>query len=272
MSHYYGAEYDLENLIETHLFVICANNSGTTFLRNALATSRRTWNLQREGQHTFGFAGPSSIGLKAHKRWASSKEWISLFTDAAKYDWNVTKRAWYFQAFSRSETAHIFVEKSPPFLLIVDQLAENFKDARFLFMVRNPYAVVEGLLRKSAQSSWYRETASSDLLKIAASHVVNCLKFQRTNIETWSERGVFFTYEQMCETPEQVELQIRQLVPKLGDLNLRQRIKVKDYDEDLRNMNEQQIARLATDDLCRINESFLPHRELIESFGYSLRD
>ena len=64
MSLFYGAKYDLENLIETHLFIICANNSGTTFLRNALATSKHTWNLTREGQHTYGFAGPSSIGLK----------------------------------------------------------------------------------------------------------------------------------------------------------------------------------------------------------------
>jgi hypothetical protein len=80
MSLYYGAEYDLDNLIETHLFVICANNSGTTFLRNALATSRHTWNLQREGQHTYGFAGPSSIGLKAHKRWASSDKTRVVFS------------------------------------------------------------------------------------------------------------------------------------------------------------------------------------------------
>jgi hypothetical protein len=272
MGIYYGAKYNLENLIGTHLFIICANNSGTTFLRNALATSRHTWNLQREGQHTYGFAGPSSIGLKAHKRWASDEKWISLFTDAREYDWDVTKRAWYFQSFSRSETAEIFVEKSPPFLLIVDQLVENFKDARFLFMVRNPYAVVEGLLRKSAQSNWYRETASSDLFKIAASHVVNCLRFQRKNIETWKTRGVFFTYEQMCENPETVENQIRKLVPKLDDLNLRQRIKVREYNEDLRNMNEQQITRLTTDDLGRVNEIFVPQRDLIESFGYSLRD
>jgi len=139
-------------------------------------------------------------------------------------------------------------------------------------MVRNPYAVVEGLLRKSVHSSWYRETATCDLFKTAASHVINCLSFQRINIETWGERGVFFTYEQMCENPAQVELQIRQLVPKLEDLRLRQRIRVREYNEDLRNMNEQQIGRLTTDDLRRINEVFRPHRDLIESFGYSLRE
>lgn len=271
MSIYYGAEYNLENLVETHLFIICANNSGTTFLRNALATSRNTWNLRREGQHTYGFEGPSSIGLKAHKRWASEDYWIKIFTDPKNYRWDVIKRAWYFQAFSRSEKATVFIEKSPPFLLIVDQLAENFRNARFLFMTRDPYAVVEGLLRKSVRSSWYRETNPSDLFKIAASHVVNCLKYQRRNIEMWHERGIFFTYEQMCEDSENVERQIRALVPQLVDLNLRQRIKVREYDENLRNMNQQQIARLTRDDFSRINGIFAPHSDLFEFFGYSLR-
>ncbi len=270
MSLYYGAKYDLENLIETHLFIICANNSGTTFLRNALATSEKTWNLQREGQHTYGFDGPSSIGLKAHKRWASDENWISLFTDAKKYDWNSIKKAWYFQAYSKSENAAVFIEKSPPFLLIVDQLVKNFRNAKFLFMTRNPYAVVEGLLRKSVRSSWYQENKSSDLLKIAANHVVNCLKYQRKNIETWSERGVFFTYEQMCEDPENVERSILTLVPQLKDLNLRQKIKVREYDENLRNMNEQQIARLSKDDIKQINEIFSPDADLLKFFQYSL--
>ena len=92
-------------------------------------------------------------------------------------------------------------------MLIVDQLAENFKGAKFIFMTRNPYAVVEGLLRKSARSSWCRETDPSDLFKIAANHVINCLKYQRHNIEIWNERGVFFTYEQMCENPEKSKFQ-----------------------------------------------------------------
>src|SRR5215207_8650926 len=113
MTLYYGATRDLEKLISTHLFIICANNSGTTFLRNALATSSKTWNLLREGQHTFGFAGPSSIGLKAHKRWASEPYWIDIFTAPENYDWAAIKRAWYFQAFSQNANAPLFVEKSP---------------------------------------------------------------------------------------------------------------------------------------------------------------
>ena len=269
MSLYYGAKYNLEKLIKTHLFVICANNSGSTFLRDALATSENTWNLRREGQHTYGFAGPSSIGLKAHKRWASEDYWIDIFTDPKNYDWEVIKKAWYFQAFSRNENATIFVEKSPPFLMIVDQLVENFRNAKFLFMVRNPYATIEGVRRKSP-ILWRDSTAPEEVLTLAATHIINCLKFQRKNIKRFGERGVFFTYEQMCAEPEKVEEMIKYLVPEIDDLILRRRLKVKEYDEELRDMNNQQIERLTTGDRKQINDIFSREKDLLEFFGYSL--
>lgn len=269
MSIFYGANFDLPNLIKTHLFVICANNSGTTFLRNALATSRHTWNLVREGQHTFGFAGPSSIGMQAHKRWASENHWIETFANPKNYDWGTIKKAWYFQAFSKDQNACVFIEKSPPFLLIVDQLINNFPNAKFLFMVRNPYAVVEGIRRKSPPQKWGNVSLEKKIT-VAADHVINCLKFQKQNLKKWGHHGVFFSYEQMCAEPEKVETQIKNLVPEIDDLVLKQRIKVKEYNEELRNMNDQQIKRLTADDKAQINRVFLREKELLEFFNYSI--
>jgi len=255
----YGATCDLEKVVSRHLFVICPNNSGSAFLKKALATSRRTWNLAREGQHTFGFAGPSSFEEGLHRHWATDAESISVFTKG-EFDWATTRRAWYFQAYSASSRAPIFVEKSPPFLLLVDQLVEHFKEARFLFVVRNPYAMVEGMIRKSGPLS----------LQAAAQHAINCLRYQRRNIEAWGDRGVFFSYETMCAEPERVEQLIHGLVPELSDLTLRQRLAVWEYDEELRNMNDQQIARLSKDALAEINEVFSRDRELLDYFQYPL--
>ena len=271
MSVHYGASHDLARLISTHLFIICPNNSGSSFLKTALATSRRTWNLMREGQHTFGFAGPSSIGLRAHKRWASEPHWLQVFTDPGNYDWPAIRRSWYFQAFALDAGARVFVEKSPPFLLIVDQLAEQFRDARFLFMVRDPYAVVEGILRRSPRK-WGKSIPEPDWPALAATHVLNCLTYQRRNIEGADGRGVFFSYEQMCAEPEQVARTIADLVPDIDDLNLRQRLRIKDYDEMLRNMNEQQIARLGPDVRRQINAVFAREPDVLEFFGYPFRE
>ena len=64
-----------------------------------------------------------------------------------------------------------------------------------------------------------------------ATHVVNCLAWQRHNVEAYRDRGVFFTYEEMCAEPVTVERKIETLVPELDDLILRRRIALKEYDE-----------------------------------------
>ena len=45
MTRALGCRHDVERRVGTHLFGIAANNSGSTFLKAALATSRATWNL-----------------------------------------------------------------------------------------------------------------------------------------------------------------------------------------------------------------------------------
>ena len=267
---FYGANNDLEHLITTHLFVICPNNSGTTFLKNALSTSRHTWNLTHEGQNTHGFAGPVPRHMKIGKLWAAEQERLAMLIDPANYNWPEIRKAWYFQSFAHDNKATIFVENSPPFLLLVDQLAHEFANARFIFMVRDPYAVVEGIRRALAQERGMI-IPDAGVLTAAASHLMTCFEYQRRNIERFAGQGIFFTYETLCDQPEQIERQIKQLVPELQDLRLRQKLKAKSYDEVLRNMNQQQLARLAPADLSTINETFVPRRDLLDFFGYSLR-
>lgn len=269
MGVFFGAKYNLEELIKTHLFVICATNSGTTFLKSALTTSEKTWNLPREGQQIFGFSGPRAHRLNAHRSWAGKQDWIEELTNAEKYNWDKTKKAWYFQAFGKNKDASVFVEKSPPFVLVVDQLVKNFKNPKFLFVVRNPYAVVEGIRRQSSRK-WVKKFEIDGLLTLIATHVITALSYQKKNIEAWANYGVFFTYEQMCDEPEKVEEVIKSLVPEIDDLVLRQKIKVREYNEELRNMNEQQFERLSEYDIKQINEVFIPYEDVLNYFNYSI--
>lgn len=270
MNRVYGACDDLYSKVTTHLFVICPNHGGSTFLKEALATCRLTWNLRREGQHMFGFAGPSSRATRTGLLWASEQRFIDLFTDDSSYDWPNIRRAWYFQAFARDPAATVFVTKSPPFLLNVAGLNRNFVNPRFLFMVRNPYAVVEGIWRRRNKRK-RPHFAATEILNAAARHAVTCLEYQRRNIDAYPHNGRFFTYEAMCDKPACVEAKIRSLVPDLSDLRLRQRLKVKGtYDEMLTNMNERQIARLDAAQIHAVNRVFLAHRDVLDHFGYPI--
>ena len=264
---YGGTRHDVDGAVRTHLFGIAPNNSGSTFLKQALATCRATWNLQREGQHMFGFAGPSGSAKGPPLIWSADPDWLAPLTDPGAFDWARTRRAWYFQAFARDPQASVFYTKAPPFLVYAGELARHFPNTKFLFMVRNPYAVCEGICRYLRASV----PPGVDLPAAAARHVVNCLDYQRRNLETYGERGVFFTYEAMCDEPESVEAKIRGLVPELDDLRLRQRLWVKGkYHEMLTNMNERQIARLGAAKMAAFNRMFLKHRDLFDHFGYDI--
>jgi hypothetical protein len=248
----------LERLIDTHLFIICPNNSGSTFLMNALATSHATWNLAVEGQHSLGFHGPSTRESGAHLIWAASRRWIDVFTDASAYDWRLSRRAWYFQARSRNASATVMVVKSPPFLLNVGALDRHFANARFLFMVRNPYAMAEGILRRRRHQP---PEPAADVPELAARHVVECFRRQRGNIAGYAESGIFFTYEEMCAHPEAVAACIAGLVPAIDDLDLRRRLPVKGlYNDMLRDMNGDQIGRLSAAEIAGLSRGSVTSR------------
>ena len=283
MNYVPGAGRDLANLIGTHLFVVCPNNSGSTFLTAALETCRATWRLPQEGQMIRGFAGP--VVSRAYGRdrwfpgllWASEPRWRDLFADPRHYDWPRTRKAWYFHARAHTPDASVFVTKSTQHVLHVEQLVRHFRNAKFLFMVRNPYAVCEGICRRyrTRLGPHYQRqfvVPGRSLPAAAATHVVLCLAWQRRNVEAYRDRGVFFTYEEMCGAPAAVAWKVRSLVPELADLNLRRRIAVKEYDEVLTNMNARQIANLAAEDVAVFNRVFREHRETLGYFGYDVLD
>ena len=138
-------------------------------------------------------------------------------------------------------------------------------------MVRNPYAVLEGILRRQSRNA--SGLPRSRVVKTAATHLVQCLRFQVRNRSLLSGRCASFSYEEMCANPTDVARQIESLVPELDDLDLAQRLPVKGiYDEPLRNMNEDAFARLAPETVRIANGIFAEHQPLLDEFGYALRD
>ncbi len=136
-------------------------------------------------------------------------------------------------------------------------------------MVRNPYAVCEGICRivKEGRLS----LPDANVPEEAAKHAVACLDRQRRNIERHGGRAVFFTYESMCADPESVAREIRRLVPDIDDVELRQRLPIKGrYDEMLSDMNARQIARLEPRQIEAFNRVFRAHPDVLDYFGYPL--
>nr|WP_137677823.1 sulfotransferase [Parerythrobacter lutipelagi] len=257
--------------VRAHLFILCPNNSGSTYLSRAIAESNKVWSLEREGQHVVGFAGPQTLNSPWPLIWGANEESVAYFQDSLEYDWARTRKAWYVQATAKRNDAPVFHTKAPPFLLIADQLVEAFENTRFIIMVRNPYAALEGILRR-----WQRmdvERRSPDLAETGARHLVTCFKQQRRNIERFGGQSITFTYEELCDDPKDTAARIARLVPELDDLDLSQRLAIKgSYDEPLRNMNAEQIERLTSEEIERANAVFSENAQLLAHFGYALVD
>jgi len=268
-GRYLGAQHDLAQIIDTHLFVIGPNNSGSTFLRRSFEASRHSWNLKQEGQHVLGFAGPHTDASPKTLIWNATEDRRAEFADPAAFDWETSRRAWYFQSFARSPDASVFVTSSPPFLLQVAALKERFENARFLFLTRDPYAIAEGILRRPAA---YRIEPGEDRIDIVAAHLMHCFERQAHNRSAFKETGLSLRYEDMCADPAGAAAAIRSFLPVLNDYTLNDAVEVKGmYDEPLRDMNAEQIARLPTDTVQRLTACLSPFQNLLADFGYRLR-
>jgi len=214
-----------------------------------------------------GYHGPDTLHHDIPLTWASTSESVDFIRARANYDWGKNRKAWYFQAQAARRDASIFVTKSPPFLLITDQLVEHFERVRFLFLVRNPYAVVEGICRRTAK----QESQRAEALKLAASHIMNCFEYQKRNIQCYQATGLFLSYESICSQPLESANKLQRLIPELTELDFDQRIAVKGmYDERLRNMNDDHIGRLSLQDIQTVNDVFTRKLDLMRFFGYQL--
>lgn len=257
-----------------YLFIVCMNNSGSSVLARALESCRRVVGFPDEGQTFFqgadGFdpekhAMPTPDSIGASRIWS---EKAALFENPAHYDWDTIKRVWHREWAKHehflSERDNVFLEKSPPNVLRSHLLAQHFPGARFLLMVRDPYAVSEGICRRDGYS-----------LERAAAHWVRVATRQRHNIAELP-RSLFFSYETLCADPRATADDIRAHVPGLEDLDLSRWIASRTVDgEDerpLENLNAQHIARLSGDDIRQISGCLRPHRSLLEAFGYALLD
>lgn len=256
-------------LITSHLFVIAPNNSGSTLLRRAIGRSAGALTLPREGQHVPGYHGPSSRSSGMRLLWACNPERAALFTDDSRYDWDRTRRAWHFHAVACSPQATVLVVSSPPFLLRVDALARTFEGARFLFVTRDPYAILEGICRRPEPGL---PVGQDDCRVAAAHHIVACFEAQARNIAGHKRYGAALTYEELCASPHAIEARIAALVPGLGAVDLTTPVAVKGRPPaPLEDMNAEQIARLAREDFAAANRVFDAHWGLFESFGYQRR-
>jgi hypothetical protein len=226
----------------SYLFVLCPPYSGSTLLWKLLSTSQNVSSLPLEGQF-----------LPELKELMRDKPWDASHT----LPWPEIKRVWESHW---DNNKPVLVEKSPPNIIRTKDILAHFQPVKFIIMVRNPYALCEGLMRRN---NWK--------VARAANFSMMCLRTQLENARAL-ENAQVLTYESLVQNPAKACEQLATFMPALADMDYAASFEVHSIDgtinRPITDLNTKKIASLAPDTIASINEIFEQHRETIEAWGY----
>lgn len=156
----------------------------------------------------------------------------------------------------------LLIEKSPPNLMRAHEILEYFNPVYFLIMVRNPYALCEGFMRRSGNKP-----------RRAAKKAIKVLKQQAKNIKTL-ENAIYFTYEELTKSPQDISEKIELFIPQLGKLNSGEKFKVHSIDGTVNrkivNLNQKKINNISPKNFKMINKVFEKNLDVLDFWGYKL--
>ena len=220
------------------LFVLGVNNSGTTLLSEILGRHDEVRTMPSEGHHlTNGLPRPGDHSVI--RNWTARPE-VFRRTDI---DHATAEKILYDWSFFFEPGRGYLLEKSPPNTIRALWMQEHFQPATFVGLARHPYAVCEGIMRKSGLS-----------LVTAAKHWRAAYSWL---LEDWPRlrHATFVRYEELCHDPWAVLSKVHEflaLTEAGGVAGARYRIH--GVDSEIRNMNGVSMARLSDDELRLIDE------------------
>lgn len=237
------------------LFLIGLNNSGTSILSRILGSHPRVRSLPNEGQlltPAFPSAPRHGVGRVWTKR-------LDVFRWTEESDPAPALRARYDWAYLFEPPPGILLEKSPPDAIRARWLQANFEPSRFIALTRHPYAVCEGVRRRtgaSIEEAAEHWTRGNEILVEDTGHLGRCLMLtyesltERTDEELERVR-VFLELEEPFD-----EDVLGAPIPMHNISGKPQRIE---------NMNARSLERLSSEDLETIHRVAGP---LMERLGY----
>lgn len=243
---------------KTWVFLVGCYNSGTTLLSELLAHHPAISALPTEGHFiTDQFVKDYEIGIP--RMWVDREDIFRLNESDVGPDATRIKKEWGMR-FDLNK--RVLVEKSPPNSAKTRWLQHHFENAHFIGIIRNGYAVAEGISRKAdpkhqienwpIEKSAYQWKRSNEILQQDSKHL---------------KRFMWVNYEDLSENPIKVLNQITKFVgiDSFQDFSSDQRWSIHERDDKIKNMNNESFARLTIEEIAVINGIA---GEALDSFGY----
>ena len=258
------------------VFVVGCYNSGTTLLTRLLSIHPSISSLLdvplsiAEGAFiTSELITPEELGWT--RMWYKVADQVRLKAGDKSINIKALKKDWAI-FFDRKKP--IFLEKSIVNSARMTWLQENFNNSYFIFIVRNGYAVAEGIRRRvqKGEGQWGMQQDFSQTYPIelcAEQWIVNNQVIEEDSKAIKNFKRV--QYEKLCASPRQV---IEELWDFIGINNSRlhnnpvdRDWKTVENDSPIKNMNEWSIANLSSLDIMQIDGVV---SDMLEHYGYPI--
>lgn len=233
------------------IFILGCYNSGTTLLNQILSEHPQIAGLPDEGvMLTSELLKPEDYGWR--------RMWSQCF-DELKNDQETTSQT---ATKIKKHWSHFYddkpylVEKSISNVCRISFLKEHFESAYFIHIVRNGYAVSEGIQRKAEIMSGNKyERLKNYPLDICAKQWVDCLnEFEKH--KTSLKNVLEISYECFTEDPDKV---LNDITSYLGLSTFNDKVSEKSFavhekSSAIKNMNARSLSKLTAEEINIINE------------------
>jgi hypothetical protein len=193
---------------------------------------------------------------------------IPIIQDPTNYDWIGIKTAFDANWEFNNPNAFIRLQKTPNDTYRV-QMMQPYFDAKWIIMVREPYAWVQTTIETYLQ----RKINPSGSAQEIVDHVVNTYVIQKQNQAFLGDKAYTMTLEDFVANEDKHTEGLKLWMPELSDLTFKGDCKVKqERVQGLTNNNADRVALLRTvpGAINKFNELFKPHEAVLNSWGYEL--
>lgn len=234
------------------VFIVGCYNSGTTLLHDMLAAHSAVGSMPFEGQfYTDQLPLPRDLGLP--RLWALAPDMFRLI-ETSEPDINIKRLKRQWGAHYNHPRRPVLLEKTPTNAARTRWLQRHFANAHFIAIVRNGYAVAEGIRRKAKHS------IDKAARQWAVSNRIMMEDFEHI------ERRHVVMYEDLVENPRAEILRLASFL-KLAPEEFQhgETWKIHEQNEAVRNMNQRSLDALTDEEKAAIRTEA---GDVLERFGY----
>lgn len=232
---------------EKWVFIVGCYNSGTTLLSELMSRHPDISGIPTEGHFiTDQFVKDFDIGLP--RMWVDREDMFRLTEDDEGPDVVRLKKEWGMRL---DLSKKVLLEKSPPNAARTRWFQKHFENAHFIGLVRNGYAVAEGISRKGdpkhIKEGWPIERSarqwarSNEVLEQDAEHL---------------EHFTWVKYEDLAADPKGTLNRLAEFLglPPFPESAYSDSFKIHERNDSVKDLNQVSIDRLNADQIESINE------------------